>query len=140
MYVTMWSATISSPVAHRQKSCMVCTHHRIIRYPPPPFFLFACYCLCQVYKAVKRATKEPVAIKVMTKARLGERALHMLAAEINILRTLEHRESHYLYTKYIYFLRDSCLFLLYTDCGCCSSFSKVIEMNFLEIFTLYHYV
>lgn len=47
----------------------------------------------QVYKGVNRETHEPVAIKVMTKARLGERALNMLAAEINILRTLEHRES-----------------------------------------------
>lgn len=46
----------------------------------------------QVHKAVIRETEEPVAIKVMTKARLGERALQMLAAEINILRTLQHRE------------------------------------------------
>ncbi|CAM9262972.1 unnamed protein product, partial [Ectocarpus sp. 6 AP-2014] len=43
-----------------------------------------------VYKGVNRETNEPVAIKVMTKARLGERALKMLSAEINILRTLEH--------------------------------------------------
>lgn len=48
----------------------------------------------QVYKAVNRKTNEPVAVKVMTKARLGERALKMLSAEINILRTLEHRESY----------------------------------------------
>ncbi|CAM9292000.1 unnamed protein product [Scytosiphon promiscuus] len=53
-----------------------------------------------VYKGINRDTKEPVAIKVMTKARLGERALKMLSAEINILRTLEHpnvvclRDSH----------------------------------------------
>lgn len=41
---------------------------------------------------MNRETKEPVAIKVMTKARLGERALQMLAGEISILQTLEHRE------------------------------------------------
>lgn len=46
-----------------------------------------------MYKGVNRVTSEAVAIKVMTKARLGERALNMLSAEINILRTLEHRES-----------------------------------------------
>lgn len=49
-------------------------------------------CPFQVHKAIIRETEEPVAIKVMTKARLGERALQMLAAEINILRTLQHRE------------------------------------------------
>lgn len=31
-------------------------------------------------------------MKVMTKAKLGERALQMLAAEVSILRTLKHRE------------------------------------------------
>lgn len=58
--------------------------------------LFFVYSRCagfKVHKGIIRETEEPVAIKVMTKARLGERALQMLAAEINILRTLEHRES-----------------------------------------------
>lgn len=52
--------------------------------------------LLQVHKAFIRATNEPVAIKVMTKDKLGERALQMLAAEVNILRTLgQHREFFY---------------------------------------------
>ncbi|CAN0345963.1 unnamed protein product, partial [Ectocarpus sp. 8 AP-2014] len=38
-----------------------------------------------VYKGVNRQTNEPVAIKVMTKARLGERALKILPPPINPL-------------------------------------------------------
>lgn len=53
-----------------------------------------------MYKAVNRETNEPVAVKVMTKARLGERALKMLSAEINILRTLKHRKCRFAFLEH----------------------------------------
>lgn len=123
-------------------SNVVVLHGRRIHLDPPPFFVFFSLfffwrifcCWCQVYKAVNRATKEPVAIKVMTKARLGERALHMLAAEINILRTLEHRESYF--TRFL-------TTLLCCNCCTCTTFigcgGMVLPTNCLLLWYFYQY-